>query len=261
MKTIALINYKGGVGKTTSAINIGAGLAREGKRVLLVDTDPQANLTTIAGFSKNEPNTLYELMTGECSIREAIRSTSTVGCAVLPACERLSRVHLDLADEVDKERTLRHALEEVAAEYDYILVDCSPTRNLLNDNALVAADEAYIPVQTEHLAAQGLGLMQERIEYLRRKRINTRLRITGVIATMFRTGQKACMGVVEALQEAYSTEVFETIIRDNVALKEAPARQQSVFDYAPHSAGAEDYGNLVGEILARAAAGSEVANV
>lgn len=260
MKTIAFINYKGGVGKTTSTVNCGAGLAREGKRVLLVDTDPQANLTTIAGFTKNEPHTLYELMTGACTTREAIRTTSTLGCAVIPACERLSRVHLDLAEEMDKERTLANALEEVKADYDYILIDCSPTRNLLNDNALVAADEAYIPVQTEHLAAQGLGLMLERIDQIRRKRINTRLRITGVIATMYSTGQKACRGVVEALQEAYSKEVFSTLIRENVALKEAPARQQSVFDYAPYSAGAEDYGNLVGEMLEREAAESEVAH-
>ncbi len=251
MNIIAIINYKGGVGKTTSTVNIGAGLARAGRRVLLVDTDPQGNLTTIAGLSKNEPNSLYELMKNECSITDAIRTASTLGCAVLPSCEKLSKVHLELVEEMDKERILAHALDEVRSDYDYILIDCSPTKNLLNDNALVAADEAYIPVQTEHLAAHGLGLMKERIEYLRRKRINTRLRISGVIPTLFKTGQKACLGVVEALHEAYSEEVFATVIRDNVALREAPAHQQDVFTYAPHSLGALDYGNLVTEILER----------
>lgn len=249
----AIINYKGGVGKTTSTINIGAGLARRGKRVLLVDTDPQANLTTCAGLPKDSEHTLYELMRYECDLSAAIRleTETTCGCAVLPACEKLSRLQREMADELDKERVLAEWLTTLRGDYDHIFVDCSPTRNLLNDNALVAADEAYIPVQTEHLAAQGLGLMADRIQEMRRKRVNTGLHITGIIPTLFKTSQKACHGVVEALREAWGDVVFQTVIRDNVALREAPARQMDVFSYAPNSAGAEDYAALVTEILAR----------
>jgi chromosome partitioning protein len=248
---LAIINYKGGVGKTTSTINIGAGLARRGKRVLLVDTDPQANLTTCAGLQKDERNTLYELLKHDCDISDAIRPETTLGCAVLPACEKMSRLVRELADELDKERILRDWLTPIQSEYDYILIDCAPTRNLLNDNALVAADEAYIPVQTEHLAAQGLGLMADRISEMRRKRVNTTLHITGIIPTLFKTNQKSCQGVIDALRESYGDVVFKTIIRDSVALREAPAAKKDVFALAPQSSGAADYTALVEEVLQR----------
>ncbi len=257
MKITAIINYKGGVGKTTSTVNIGAGLARQGRRVLLVDTDPQANLTTCAGFPKDGENTLYDLMRGDKTLAEVVRSESTLGCAVVPACEKLSRLHRELADELDKERILAEALETLRNDYDHILIDCLPTRNLLNDNALVAADEAYIPVQTEHLAVEGLGLIVERITEMKRKRINTRLHVAGIIPTLFKTSQKSCHGVVDGLREAWGDVVFKTVIRDNVALREFTAHQTDVFRYAPNSLGAMDYMNLVHEIIAREVSNAE----
>ncbi|TAD88291.1 MAG: ParA family protein, partial [Bacteroidetes bacterium] len=191
---LSLINYKGGVGKTTSTVNIGAGLARRGKSVLLVDTDPQANLTAIAGLRNDPAHTLYDLMHHKCDIAEAIRpaTATTLGCAVIPASEELNKIPRELADELGKESILRDWLQSVKAEFDFILLDCCPSRNLLSDNALAAAHEAYIPVQAEHLATQGLGQIAERVQEMRRKRVNTTLHITGIIPTMYKTSQKSC---------------------------------------------------------------------
>ena len=251
---IAIINYKGGVGKTTSAVNIGAGLRKSGASVLLIDTDPQANLTTSVGLTTHERITLYNVLKEELPIENAIVKDERVssGVHIIPASEKLSRLHTELAEELNKESLLRIHLESLRNAYDFILIDCSPTRNLLNDNALVAADEAYIPVQTQHLAAQGLGLMQKRVEEIQRRRLNEHLRISGIIATMHVKQSSASQGVEEGLREVWSNTVFKTVIRQNVALHEAPALGQDIFTYAPKSNGAKDYEALCAEILERA---------
>lgn len=243
---IALLNHKGGVGKTTSVINIGAGLVELGKKVLLIDLDPQANLTLSLGIPR-QPSTIYEAVRGES---ELVPYTVKQNMDVVISTLDLSGAEMELINEAGREFILRELFEPIREEYDYILIDCPPSLGLLTLNALTSCDLVYIPLQTEFLAMQGLAKIKQVIQKVK-LRLNKKLQIGGVIATMYDSRKVLNRDVVSTIEKYFGDLVFETKIRDNVSLAEAPAQRKDIFDYSPNSAGAEDYLNLCREILAR----------
>ncbi len=243
---ISLLNHKGGVGKTTSAINIGAGLVELGKKVLLVDLDPQANLTLSLGVPR-QPVTIYEAIRGESELKPInVKENLDVIISTLD----LSGAEMELINEAGREQILRELFEPVREEYDFIIVDCPPSLGLLTLNALTGSDYVIIPLQTEFLAMQGLAKIKQVIQKVR-LRLNKGLEIAGVIATMYDHRKVLNRDVVETIKKYFGDLVFETMIRDNVALAEAPSRRQDIFDYNAGSSGAEDYLALSKEIIHR----------
>lgn len=243
---ISLLNHKGGVGKTTSAINIGAGLAKLGKRVLLIDLDPQANLTLALGVPR-QPYTIYEALRGES---ELIPANTKPDLDVITSHLNLSGAEMELINEAGREFVLRELISPLRSKYDFIFIDCPPSLGLLTLNALTSSDLLYIPLQTEFLAVQGLAKIKQVIQKVR-TRLNKHLEIGGVIATMYDSRKVLNRDVVDIIYKYFGDMVFETKIRDNIALAEAPAQRKDIFEYNPGSAGAEDYLALAQEILTR----------
>ncbi len=243
---ISLLNHKGGVGKTTSAINIGAGMVELGRRVLLVDLDPQANLTLSLGVPR-QPNTIYEAVRGESPL---VPYNVREGLDVVISTLDLSGAEMELINEAGREFILRELFDPIKEDYDYIIIDCPPSLGLLTLNALTSSDLVYIPLQTEFLAMQGLAKIQQVINKVK-LRLNKGLEVGGVIATMYDHRKVLNRDVVETIKKYFGEAVFDTMIRDNVALAEAPAQRQDIFTYSPKSPGAEDYLSLCREILAR----------
>lgn len=245
-KIISLLNHKGGVGKTTSTINIGAGMVELGKKVLLVDLDPQANLTLSLGIPR-QPITIYEAIRGES---EATPFTVKPGLDVITSNLDLSSAEMELINEAGREYILREIFDPFAEDYDFILIDCPPSLGLLTLNALTASDYVLIPLQTQFLALQGLAKIKQVIQKVR-LRLNKKLEIGGVMATMYDARKVLNRDVVETIKKYFGPLVFETYIRDNVALAEAPAQRQDIFDYNRSSSGAKDYLSLAQEIITR----------
>ena len=243
---ISLLNHKGGVGKTTSAINIGAGLVELGKRVLLVDLDPQANLTLSLGIPR-QAVTIYESLKGEDGLRPFQYKP---GLDVVTSTLDLSGAEMELINEAGREFLLRELFEPVVEDYDYIIIDCPPSLGLLTLNALTSSHTVIIPLQTEFLAMQGLAKIKQVIDKVK-FRLNKKLHIGGVIATMYDARKVLNRDVVETIRKYFGPKVFNTMIRDNVALAEAPAQQKDIFAYNKSSAGAKDYLALSKEIVAR----------
>lgn len=243
---ISLLNHKGGVGKTTSAINIGAGMVELGRRVLLVDLDPQANLTLSLGVPR-QPNTIYEAVRGESPL---VPYTVREGLDIVISSLDLSGAEMELINEAGREFILRELFDPVKEDYDYIIIDCPPSLGLLTLNALTSSNLVYIPLQTEFLAMQGLAKIQQVINKVK-LRLNKGLEVGGVIATMYDHRKVLNRDVVETIKKYFGEAVFDTMIRDNVALAEAPAQRQDIFTYSPKSPGAEDYLSLCREIIAR----------
>jgi chromosome partitioning protein len=242
-------NHKGGVGKTTTTLNLAAALKRQGKRILLVDIDPQANLTTSAGIAPDVSPTVDAVFREQLQARACIVKTA---CGdVIPSTLDLSKAERDITNVIDRERILKRQLEPLRDEYDYILIDCPPSLGNLSINGIVAADKAFIPVQTEMLALKGLPVVLEIIDELHRKRVNPTLEVGGIIATMYDERKVVCKTVMNQLRSVFGDKVFATFIRDNVALAEAPASGKSIFEYAPKSHGATDYDALCAEFLRR----------
>lgn len=243
---ISLLNHKGGVGKTTSVINIGAGLTELGKKVLLIDLDPQANLSLSLGVPRQQ-NTIYEALRGECELEPySIKE----GFDVVMSTLDLSGAEMELINEAGREYILRELFEPVREDYDFIIIDCPPSLGLLTLNALAASRYVYIPLQTQFLALQGLAKIKQVIDKVR-FRLNKQLEIGGVIATMYDGRKILNRDVVETIKKYFGEKVFETMIRDNVALAEAPAQRKDIFSYNRNSIGAKDYMNLCKEILQR----------
>jgi len=246
--TIALINQKGGVGKTTSTINLGAGLSMLGKSVLLVDLDPQAHLTYGLGIQAHELDyTVYEVLRGEIPAAEAIVHRD--GLEVLPSSLSLSAAEIELSAMAGREFLLKEALSGLPL-YDFILLDCPPSLGLLTLNALTAAQEVFIPLQTEFLALQGMSKLVDTVKVVK-KRLNPDLTISGIIGTQFDARKKLNREVVEKIREYFANKLFETLIHDNVALAEAPSYGQTIFEYRPDCRGAQDYLALSQETVAR----------
>jgi len=243
---ISLLNHKGGVGKTTSAINIGAGLNELGKKVLLVDLDPQANLTLSLGIPRQK-STIYEAIRGEA---ELAPYEVKPGLDVITSSLDLSGAEMEMINEAGREYILKELFEPMTERYDYIIIDCPPSLGLLTLNALTCSRTVYIPLQTEFLALQGLAKIKQVIQKVK-LRLNKKLEIGGVIPTMYDSRKVLNRDIVETIKKYFGELVFESYVRDNVALAEAPAQQQDIFSYNPTSAGAEDYLAVCQEILSR----------
>ena len=245
-KVITISNHKGGVGKTTSAINIGAGLNRLGKRVLLIDLDPQANLSQSLGIIDPE-QTIYGAIRGEYKVKpvEVVKDLH-----VIPSTLDLSGAEIELSGEAGREYILSEVIEPFKASYDYIIIDSPPSLGLLTINALTASQEVLIPLQAQYLALQGLTKLVEVIDKIQR-RLNKTLELGGVFITQYDSRKILNRNVVATIDNHYKEKVFNTKIRDNVALAEAPTQGLDIFRYQPNSNGAEDYTSLCSEILLR----------
>jgi len=248
MQIIALTNQKGGVGKTTCAINIGAGLNRLGKRVMLIDLDPQAHLTYSLGIPAHElNNTVYELLKGTVILKETIIEGN--GLSLVPSSLNLSGAEIEFSGVAGREFLLKESVEGLK-KYDYVFIDCPPSLGLLTLNALTTAQEVYIPLQTEFLALQGMTKLLETINIVK-KRLNKDLEIAGIIAMRFDNRKNLNREVVEKIKEYFGDKLFNTLIRDNISLAEAPSFGKTIFEYKSNSYGAKDYLDLCKEIIKR----------
>lgn len=252
---VSLLNHKGGVGKTTSAINIGAGLVELGKRVLLLDLDPQANLTISLGIPRQKI-TIYEALRGE---GELTPYTYKPNLDVITSSLDLSGAEMELINEAGREFILRELLSQVSDDYDYVLIDCPPSLGLLTLNALTSSRYVLIPLQTEFLAVQGLAKIKQVIDKVK-FRLNKQVEMAGVIATMYDSRRVLNRDVVDTIHKYFGDKVFGTYIRDNVALAEAPAQRKDIFEYSPKSPGAVDYLALSREFIERVENGGTLVN-
>lgn len=241
-------NHKGGVGKTCSVCNIGAGLARKDKKVLLVDLDPQANLSHSLGVKDAERN-IYEVLNGRLNIKSAIHDVS-VNLDLVPSTLDLAGAEIELASEAGRDLILKDHLNLVAANYDYIIIDCPPSLGLFTVNALAASNEVLIPLQANVLSLIGITKLTTVIEKIK-KRLNSSLRIGGILITQFDARKTLNRDIATAVEEHFADKLFKTRIRDNVSLAEAPGQGRDIFRYCPKSNGAQDYEELSGEILKR----------
>jgi len=245
-KIISISNHKGGVGKTTSTINIGAGLQRMSKRVLMVDLDPQANLSQSLGLI-DQDRTVYGAIRGEYKLHPV---EILPGLNLIPSTLDLSGAEIELSGEPGREYILKELLEPLRASYDYVLIDSPPSLGLLTINALTASDRIIIPLQAHYLALQGLTKLLEIIGRIN-KRLNRELRIGGVLITQYDSRKILNRDVAQAITDRFKEDVFTTRIRDNIALAEAPTQGVDIFRYQPKSYGAEDYSSLCNEIVNR----------
>ncbi len=253
-RVISIVNQKGGVGKTTTAANLGAYLAHFNKKVLLVDLDPQYNLTQHYGIDPDQlQKCCYHLIMDEVSdINEVVVKTEIDGLDLIPASLRLSDAEVNLVRVVGRERVLFESLEKTIRtnRYDFILIDCSPSLGLLTLNALTASKEAFVTIQADFFALQGIGRLVNTVDLVK-KRINPEINITGVILCMFNSRRNLSWEVTKKIKEHFGNRVFKTYVRVNVQLAEAPSFGQSILTYAPKSNGAADYANLAKEVIKR----------
>lgn len=248
-RIIAIANQKGGVGKTTTSINLSSCLAERGKKVLLVDIDPQGNATSGVGIIKqNLENTVYELFLGECTISECLTQSVVDNLNVLPSNVNLSGAEIDLIGVEDREYILKNVLGTVKDLYDYIIIDCPPSLNVLTVNAMVAADSVIVPIQCEYYALEGLSQLIHTINLIQ-DRLNDSLEIDGIVFTMYDSRTNLSSEVVDNVKENIHINIYKTVIPRNVRLAEAPSYGIPIHMYDGKSAGAVAYANLAKEVI------------
>ncbi|MCR5397712.1 MAG: AAA family ATPase [Lachnospiraceae bacterium] len=251
-RIIAIANQKGGVGKTTTAINLSACLAEAGKKVLVIDLDPQGNTTSGFGLDKEElTNTVYELMLDECTIRESMYSIENIeGLKLIPSDVNLAGAEIELLGINEKEYILKNEVDYIKDDYDFVIIDCPPSLNMLTINAMTTADSVLVPIQCEYYALEGISQLMHTIDLVQ-ERLNENLKIDGVVFTMYDSRTNLSSDVVDTVKENLNAYVYQTIIPRNVRLAEAPSHGLPINIYDGKSAGAESYRNLAKEVISR----------
>lgn len=248
-KIIAIANQKGGVGKTTTSVNLSAGLAKLGKRVLLIDIDPQGNTTSGVGINKADvKQCIYDVLINEVHPRAVIVPTHIEGLDVIPATIQLAGAEIELVPVVSREMRLKKNIHLVKNDYDYILIDCPPSLGILTINSLTAADSIIIPIQCEYYALEGLSQLLNTVRLVQ-KHLNTELQIEGVLLTMLDARTNLGIQVIEEVKKYFQDKVYSTIIPRNIRLSEAPSHGQTIMTYDPRSKGAEVYMELAKEVI------------
>ena len=252
-RIIAIANQKGGVGKTTTAINLASCLAEAGKKVLTIDLDPQGNMTSGLGVNKNElENTVYELMLDECSIKESMVDTVVNGMKIIPSNVNLAGAEIELLGIEDKEYILKNAVDYVRDDYDFIIIDCPPSLNTLTINSMTTADSVLVPIQCEYYALEGLSQLIYTINLVK-DRLNPKLTINGVVFTMYDGRTNLSMQVIENVRNNLNQTIYDTIIPRGVRLAEAPSHGLPITQYDNRSTGAKAYMALAKEVIERSA--------
>lgn len=249
VKIIVFANQKGGVGKTTSCVNIGAYMAAAGKRVLLVDFDPQGNLTSSVGKNGGE-RSIYDVISGTIPLAEAVYPTSLKGLSVVTSNIHLTGASVELVNTEDREFFLKHALSAVSSSWDYVLIDCPPSLGILTVNGLAAAEYVMIPLQCEYFALEGLSQLLRTIQMVQRN-VNPGLKIAGIFFTMYDSRTRLAREVVEEATSYFKDRVFRTIVPRNVRLSEAPSHSVPIISYDAECIGALSYKKLADEVMSR----------
>lgn len=248
-RIIAVANQKGGVGKTTTSVNLSACLAHIGKKVLLIDTDPQGNATSGVGVNKGDvQKCIYDILIDDADVHEVIRKTKVENLDIIPATISLAGAEIELVSTISREVRMKHAIQEVKDRYDYIIIDCPPSLGLLTINALTASDSILIPVQCEYYALEGLSQLLSTIRLVQ-KHLNESLTIDGVLLTMFDARTNLGIQVIDEVKKYFQDKVYRTIIPRNVRLSEAPSHGEPIIIYDARSRGAEVYLELAKEVV------------
>ncbi|MDO4617593.1 MAG: AAA family ATPase [Lachnospiraceae bacterium] len=250
-RIIALANQKGGVGKSTTAINLSACLAEAGKKVLTIDMDPQGNATSGLGVEKNQvENSIYELLIGNCEIEDAIIPLERTNHHLIASNVNLAAAELELFETEDKEYLLKNHLDKIRDQYDFVIIDCPPSLNMLTINALTSADTVLVPLQCEYYALEGLAQLMYTVQLIQ-ERMNEKLVFEGVVFTMFDGRTNLANQVMQNVKDNLNEKIYNTVINRNVRLAEAPSYGMPIIDYDSRSTGAENYRNLAREIMGR----------